>query len=208
MASVLWLVWVFSAQTNMIAINLLLAAFLLLAAAGWIYGRWCTPLKKKTTRLVGLCAALICLTAGVYAVTLAASPAAEAAGNARSGTEMALADGWEPFSAERVAELRQKGIPVFIDFTAKWCLICQANHLVLSKAENSKLFDKLGVVKMKADWTKKDKAITEALRQFGRNSVPLYVLYTPHTDAKPHILPQVLTSDTVQAELKKLEQSL
>ena len=209
MATVLWLVWVFSAQTDSMAVNLLLAALFLLAVSGWIYGSWCTPLQKKVVRATGLACALGCFTIAIYTVTLAASLSdAPSLPNAPAANKSVIVEGWEPYSPERVAELRRKGVPVFIDFTAKWCLICQANHLVLSTEETAQMFKKLGVVRMKADWTRNDRTITEALRQFGRNSVPLYVLYGPSHETEPRILPQVLTSDIVMTELKQLEEAM
>jgi thiol:disulfide interchange protein len=207
MATVLWLLWVFGAQTSIIAVDLLLAAFLLLAIGGWIYGRWSTLMNKKTVRSFGLFGASVFFAAGIYIVVLAASSWTETLGGT-SSIQSQVVEGWETFSPERVAELRQKGVPVFIDFTAKWCLICQANHLVLSTEETSQMFKKLGVVKMKADWTKNDRIITDALREFGRSSVPLYVLYGPDLEAHPRLLPQVLTSDVILTELKQIERVL
>ena len=102
-------------------------------------------------------------------------------------------------------ELRSKGIPVFVDFTAKWCLICQANHLVLTNDEVSQKFRDQNVVKMKADWTKRDDRIAGELRKYGRNSVPLYLLYEGNLDSSPYILPQVLTPNTVIESLNELK---
>ena len=91
-----------------------------------------------------------------------------------------------------------------MDFTAKWCLICQANHIVFSNSEVDKTLNKLGVVRMKADWTRKDVMITQELRKFGRNSVPLYLLYGKNPSEQPQILPQVLTPSTVLEHLEKV----
>jgi thiol:disulfide interchange protein len=115
---------------------------------------------------------------------------------------------WIDFSEEKIAELRAQGTPVFVDFTAKWCLICQANHFILTTDEVNKEFDRLGVVRMKADWTKSDEGITKALRRFGRNGVPLYVLYEGNTTSQPKILPQVLTPDTVLGYLREINQAV
>src|SRR5262249_33713723 len=109
--------------------------------------------------------------------------------------------GWEEFSPEKVAKLRREGRPILIDFTAKWCLICQANHLVLASEEVKKHLDNLGVVKMKADWTKNDPIIARELSKFGRNSVPLYILYG--NKQEPLILPQVLTPSIIIDHLKQ-----
>jgi thiol:disulfide interchange protein DsbD len=127
-------------------------------------------------------------------------PSMAAVASAEAGSDV-----WEEFSEERVAELRAQGVPVFIDFTAKWCLICQANHLVMTTDEVAQQFSEKGVVKMKADWTKSDPAITKELRKFGRNSVPLYVLYDKTSEGSPQILPQVLTPETLIDALAQIE---
>ncbi len=112
--------------------------------------------------------------------------------------------GWEEFSPERVEQLRKEGTPILIDFTAKWCLICQANHMVLSTEEMEKKLADAGVVKLKADWTKNDPVITKELSKFGRNSVPLYVLYGGKDKSEPLLLPQVLTHEVVSDHLKQV----
>lgn len=213
MASVVWLVWVFSAQTGSIAVTLLLGGFLLFAFACWIFGKWATPLCKKMTRTIGTATSILFFAMGSYVLFLSTSPWAEAMdGNASTNLiaeashgngKSYSADEWEAFSPERVAELREQGIPVFIDFTAKWCLICQTNHVVLSGDEVSAKFKERGVVRMKADWTKRDEIIAAELRKFGRNSVPLYVYYDGNPESEAHILPQVLTPDAVLESLEK-----
>ncbi|HEV8052359.1 MAG TPA: thioredoxin family protein, partial [Parachlamydiaceae bacterium] len=208
MASVVWLVWVFSAQTGSFSVSLLLGGFLLFAFACWIFGRWATPLCKRTTRTIGTLASILFFAMGSYVLFISTSPWAEAMdGNAVTKTatdsSQEVADTWEAFSPERVAELRAQGIPVFIDFTAKWCLICQTNHVVLSGEDVTDKFKERGVVKMKADWTKKDEIIASELRKFGRNSVPLYVYYDSEPESPAQILPQVLTPDSVMESLEK-----
>jgi thiol:disulfide interchange protein len=194
LATAIWLVWVFGAQTNNLGVALLLAGFFFLGLACWIFGKWGTPVKTGMVRRLAYfwTAALFCF-AG-FTIFSSTAPWVEVYGgsstSATSGT-------WEPFSEERIAELQKKGIPVFVDFTAKWCLICQANHYILTTDSVSDKFEKLGVVKMKADWTKNDPAITKALRKFGRSGVPLYLLYGSNPEEAPAILPQVLTADIV-----------
>lgn len=206
LATVLWLVWVFGAQTDSFAVFLLLVGFFCLAMGGWIYGKWGSSLSKKKSRVFGRLLTIICFTASGYSIISAALPE----DTAHYAKNQKIADAWhgevwEEFSPERVAELHSKGIPVLIDFTAKWCLICQANHLVLSNNEVNEKFAKLGVVKMKADWTKKDMIITQELSKHGRNSVPLYLLYGSNSTEPPQILPQVLTPSTVIEYLEKIE---
>lgn len=208
MASVVWLIWVFGAQTGSLAISLLLASFFLFSLACWIYGRWGTPLYKKTIRRISSFVAIVLLSVGGYTLLTSTSPLIEALdGNVNAkmpSSKSNLADAWEEFSPERVTELRQQGIPVFIDFTAKWCLICQTNHIALSTDEVSNKFKNSGVVKMKADWTKRDEVIAAELRKFGRNSVPLYVLYDSKPESNPQILPQILTPTIVIESLDTL----
>lgn len=201
LASVLWLVWVFGAQTSSMGIMLLLGAFFIMSIGCWVYGRWVTPLHSKMSRLIGITVTVLLLLGGFYALTYATMDTYGESDQPKQ--EMNSFEGaWEEFSPQRLAELKAKGIPVFIDFTAKWCLICQANHMILTTSQVHAKFNDLGVVRMKADWTKKDAVITEELRKFGRNSVPLYVLYNGDEST---VLPQVLTPSLVMDHLKNLE---
>lgn len=201
MATTLWLLWVFSAQTSTASVVMLLCALFFLAVACWIYGKWGTPFNKNITRKMSYIFSLSALALSCYTLYISTTPAITSLGGMDKPSSQ---DEWEPFSKERVAELQSQGVPVFIDFTAKWCLICQANHMVLSGESVAAKLNQKGVVKMKADWTKNDPVITAELKKFGRNSVPLYVLYGNEGDAKPAILPQVLTPDVVSSYLNEI----
>lgn len=200
-ATVLWLLWVFASETSEMALFILLISFFVLSIGCWIYGRWGSPVKKFSVRVVSYVLTASCLIAAGYAMKMSVSPVYE--NHLHDTVASAIAeDAWEPFSAVRMADLRKRGIPVFVDFTAKWCLICQTNHLVLTTYKVEEKMKSLGVVKMKADWTKKNPEITEELRKYGRNGVPLYLLYGK--DMKPTILPQVLTPEAVVEQLEKM----
>ncbi|NGX41735.1 MAG: Thiol:disulfide interchange protein DsbD [Chlamydiae bacterium] len=209
LATVLWLIWVFGAQTDALAVFFLLAGFFFLAIGCWIFGKWGTPIKKKMVRSFSYAFTLSFFVVGSLILYKAASTSSfymddqNLIAMATPG-ERSARSGWEPFSLERIAELREQGVPIFIDFTAKWCLICQTNHLVLGAQEVTNKFEELGVVRMKADWTKSNPIITEELRKFGRNSVPLYLLYGSDPKAAPEMLPQVLTPEVVLEYLEKV----
>ena len=92
--------------------------------------------------------------------------------------------------------------PVFVNFTADWCITCKVNEVVaIATDDTATLFEELGVRYLKADWTLEDPAITEALARFGRVGVPLYLVYQKG-EAPPLILPQILTGDMIRQALR------
>lgn len=197
LATVIWLLWVFTGQTSEQALFLMLFALLIASISAWIYGRFGAIHRPQRVRFIGYSLATFTLILALGIVRFASYEGPTAATNATSNQATA----WEPFSAERLAELRRNKTPVLIDFTAKWCLICQANHIVLNSGDVSKKLDDSGVVRMIADWTKYDPEITAELKKHGRSGVPLYVLYGE--DEKPAILPQVLTPDTIISSIEQ-----
>lgn len=97
------------------------------------------------------------------------------------------------YSAAALAKARATGKPVFVYFTADWCLSCKANEAgAINREAVQDAFDKAGVVTLVGDWTNGDPALTRALAEHGRNSVPLYLWYAPGK-SEPEILPQILT---------------
>lgn len=206
MACVIWLLWVFSDQTSSSASFLLLAGLFAISFGCWIYGKWASPIRVKRVRMTGLVIGLIFFIIGgkiaFYASTLEAPLQKE--GSFDQASAGSSVNSWEPFNEARLHALQLQGIPVIIDFTARWCLICQANHFILATDSVENKMRDLGVVKMKADWTRYDPAITNELRKHGRNSVPLYLLYPGKPGVMPEVLPQVLTPDTVIKYLDEL----
>lgn len=191
-ASVAWLVWVVSQQAGPSGVAAALAGLVLIAfavglsrisrAAG---GRW---RRVATASVVAL---------GVAAI---GAPALDSLVDTRAAARGARAEGgaWEPFSPQRLAELRAAGTPVFLNVTAAWCLTCLVNERVaLRSSAVTDAFARKGVVRLKADWTTRDPAITRVLGSFERNGVPLYLLYPPGPAAEPIVLPQILTEGVV-----------
>jgi thiol:disulfide interchange protein/DsbC/DsbD-like thiol-disulfide interchange protein len=196
--TVIWLAWVLSSAYGANALAALLGGFLLLAVAGWFLGRW--PAKRWATAIAGLIVAAAIALAAV-SPRLAIEPAATAA-NTGSTTDLAAA--WQPWSAAAVSRYQAQGRPVFVDFTASWCLSCQVNErIALRQPEVEQAFRSAHVALLKADWTRHDEAITQALTAMGRDGVPAYALYTPG-NPDPQLLPEVLTPSIVLDALNKL----
>jgi len=184
-ATVVWLAWVLGRQAGLDAVVWLLAAAVLVAIAGWLSGLPGSrgPLARGA---VGLLVAV--------ALAVAAFP--------RAGTAPpAAADGtWQPYSAQTLAALTASGRPVFVDFTADWCVTCQVNKkLVLARDDVLDAFRARGVQLVRADWTRRDPEIAQALASIGRSGVPAYVLYKP--GRAPLVLPELLTRERVIAAL-------
>lgn len=192
--TVIWLVWVVAQAYGANLVMALLGSFLLLAIAGWFLGRW--PAKRWATVVAVL------IVAGAIAMSVAA-PALLALAPASTTAQVAQQQ-WQPWSPDAVAKYQAEGRPVFVDFTASWCLSCQVNERVaLDKPEVQQAFQNSNVVLLRADWTRHDPAITEALTALGRDGVPAYVLYVPG-ESSPHLLPEVLTPGIVVDALNKL----
>jgi thiol:disulfide interchange protein/DsbC/DsbD-like thiol-disulfide interchange protein len=192
--TVIWLAWVLAQAYGAGLLAALLLSFLLLAIAGWFLGRW--PAKRWAT----IVAVLILL--AVIAFNVLAPGKLAAAPESRAGTR--VQDQWEAWSADAVSRYQAQGRPVFVDFTASWCLSCQVNErMALSRPEVQRAFQAANVALLKADWTEHDDAITQALAALDRSGVPAYALYVPG-QSEPQMLPEVLTPGIVTDALEKL----
>jgi thiol:disulfide interchange protein len=101
---------------------------------------------------------------------------------------------WKAWSPEAVDKQLAAGVPVFVDFTADWCITCKANEkTIITRPEVVKRLKERGIVAMKADWTRPDERIRKALEQNGKAGVPMYLVYNPKRPNKPEVLPEVLT---------------
>jgi thiol:disulfide interchange protein DsbD len=195
--TVIWLTWVVADAYGAALLLALLSIFLLLAIAGWFLGRW--PAQRWAT----LVAALLLLTVLAACIT-APRELAEAPAQPSSKDPTARSAAWQPWSADGVQHALAAGQPVFVDFTASWCLSCQVNERVaLSQPEVMQAFGEKNVALFKADWTREDPAITQALTALGRSGVPVYALYV-QGETSPRLLPQVLTPGIVLDAIDKL----
>lgn len=192
MGAVVWLLWVYGKLRGIDGIGSLLLALVAVGFGAWLFGRYANPSRILPVRLMaGLIGVLVVGATIGYLLRDAAGRKTE--------------EPWTPYSAARLNELRTQGTPVFLDFTASWCLTCKVNERVaLDNPEVRKRFAERGVVWMVADWTNRDPAITQALTELGRSGVPTYVLYGPDPQSEPKLLPELLTPRMLLDEIAKL----
>jgi thiol:disulfide interchange protein DsbD len=201
-ATVIWLAWVLGSQRDNDAVLRLLIVLLSVGFALWAW----RIVRTGGARSWGLAGLVMLIGAAVLAWPLlsvdtdSASPASthNAGPKALSGSPE-----WAPFTPASVAQLTATGRPVFVDFTAAWCVTCQVNkRMVLNTAGIRRAFTDKNVALVRADWTRRDPAITQALATLGRNGVPVYVLYRPGKE--PLLLPEVLQGQNVLDALATL----
>lgn len=186
--ALLWLAWVLTKQVDYRGLLIVLLGLAVLAAFCWLLGR--RQFGRSSSTIV--MAALGTLTAASLALT---------ACGIFDRQSVSTEEGWSTWSAEAVQSASSAGRPVFIDFTAAWCITCQANKLaVLDREEVVSRMSELGYVRFLADWTNKDPAITKELAKYGRTGVPLYVLI--YKDGTVKVLPELLTTGMVLDALK------
>jgi thiol:disulfide interchange protein len=187
-ATVIWLVYVYgslfaggtSGGQGIYRVALLLGCFLTLTISGWILGKW--PARWSST-IAAVLVACVGLAIPLY-----------------QPKDTTLV--WTPYSQQALDQARAAGHPVFIDFTAAWCLSCQVNErLVLKSADVQHEFSKNKVTLLRADWTQYDAEITKQLASVHRSGVPTYVIYPAAATGSPDVLPELLTKDIVLTAL-------
>ncbi len=188
-ATAIWLTWVYgqlyTGQPGTDGLNrmaLLLLSFLVLAVAGWALGRW--PARWGS----GIAAALLI----VVALTLPLRP------------QTVQAEAWQPWSPEAFSAARASGDPVFVDFTAAWCLSCKVNEAaVLRSGDIESRLAKGHFKLLEADWTQYDPKITAELASVNRSGVPTYIIYPAGRASNADVLPELLTRDLVSKAIEK-----
>ena len=203
-ASAVWMIWVLTQQTGADGVVYALGGMILIAFAIWLL-RVGSDASPAVWLRRGVAAAAVLL---AFAATLklenGSATAASTSGGPASGVSF---EGWERFSRARMDEAVAAGKPVFVDFTAAWCITCLVNERVaLDTPASRHAFEQAGVVKLKGDWTNRDAEITAVLKELGRAGVPLYLFWAPGAPG-PKILPQVLTEGMILSELASLQQA-
>jgi thiol:disulfide interchange protein/DsbC/DsbD-like thiol-disulfide interchange protein len=182
-----WLVWVVSQEAGADGVLAALSGALLIGFAAWLLS---ATRDTETWRALGRMGAA---TTAIGALALLFNVAA---------TPTSTADGEGAYSESRLASLRAEGRPVFVDMTAAWCVTCLVNErIALSSDAVKQAFAGHKVAYLKGDWTHADPAISQFLREHGRDGVPLYVFYPPK--GKPVVLPQILTESAVLDQIDR-----
>ncbi|MDB5931146.1 MAG: cytochrome c biosis protein transrane region, partial [Polaromonas sp.] len=189
-ATVAWLVWVLGQQSGIDGAGALLALLVLLALAAWSFS-----LRGAAGRALAIFSIAACA-GGTWAIganVIKPMAAPVTAASAR----------WQDWQPGRVEQLAAGGQSVFVDFTAAWCVTCQYNKkTTLANASVLAALDAKNVALLRADWTRRDPAVTKALAELGRSGVPVYVLYTP--GRAPVVLSEILSVSDMQAMLARL----
>lgn len=197
-ATVAYLVWVLAGQTSEEGFRDALFGLVLIALAGWVYGRWTAPGASAGRVRFGV---IGCVAAGALGLWLGWPRTAEAA-PAGSAPEVV----WEAWSPETVAKLRAENRIIYVDFTARWCATCQANKkLVFHSEEVLRYFADKKIATLRGDWTNKDPRITTELARYQRSAVPFNVFWIPGKN-EPVILPELLTPGIVLDAVKRATQ--
>jgi thiol:disulfide interchange protein DsbD len=200
-ATVIWLAWVLGQQAGADGMAALLVLLLCASLAVWLCrGRKAgesVPKGGVFGRALGPVAGI-----GVLAGALAwALPLLQAP---QPALATAAAGQWQAWSPQAVADARAAGRPVFVDFTAAWCITCQFNkRTTLNDAQVLRALARKQVVLMRADWTNRDARIARQLQELGRVGVPVYALYSA-SEAAPQLLPEVLSADAIHSALARL----
>ena len=192
LATVVWLAWVLGQQTGNDGVVALLGVLVALAFALWAWARIDS----------GRVARAVWSTTGVVLLGTVLTWALPSWREASAATStIGIDERWQPWSTERVAALNAEGRTVFVDFTAAWCVTCLVNKRTTlgDKAVLADL-DAKRVALLRADWTRRDAAISEELSRLGRHGVPVYAIYKPG-QAMPTLLPELLSPQLVRDAL-------
>jgi thiol:disulfide interchange protein len=190
-ATVVWLVWVLGQQTGIDGAGALLALLLALSMLIWVF----TLKGRSRTALAIFSIAVLAVATGTIGPNVLKP--LEVASVAAPG------DRWQAWQPGRVDQILATGQPVFVDFTAAWCVTCQYNKkTTLAHTDVLADMDRKNVALLRADWTRRDPAITAAIQQLGRNGVPVYVVYK--AGSAPVVMSEILSVDEVRGVLAKL----
>lgn len=201
LATIVWLLWIVGRVLGTQGLVMLLGFLVVLGFGTWLFGLLQTLRPGRGTLAPGALLAGLAVTA---LIALPLEPSAVALPDADGGTNSQTGDRSDrAFDPAAIRSELDRGRPVFVYFTADWCITCQVNErLVLESARVRRAFDELGFERFKADWTRPDEGIRRELIRHGRAGVPMYLVYSPRSPERPQVLPEILTVDILVRALK------
>ncbi len=203
MATTVWLIDVLAGQVGRDGATGFLAFLFFVSVAAWLLGRFGSALEEPRRQLTVLLISVLVVAGGGWKYLDLDFAEAEAVA-ATDGCDVDFTEHipWQPFSEDQVSRL--SGSPVFIDFTADWCLTCKVNEkTILSTDRVRDAMADLGVCPLKADWTRRDSTISDWLQRYGKAGVPFYLVMPSDPGQAPIPLPEVITPDLVIDAMKR-----
>jgi thiol:disulfide interchange protein len=188
LATLLWLSWIIGRLRGVDAMVELGGLLLIIGILAWIKGSFWTPVSSGRSRVLAALAmfTVLVLAIGSYFFVTAPSDLP-----------------WQSFSQQSLDSALQSGRPIFVDFTADWCITCKANErFALDSTAVRQAFAQHQVLVLRADWTHGDPEITQILKDHGRAGVPMYLFYPGGKERPPVVLPELISSQSVLDAMK------
>jgi len=197
LGTIVWLLWVIGRSVGIDGMTGLLTFLVAVAFAAWIFG--VLQAAQRTRAALGAA-----LGVGSLAVAWLLALPLEARETRTPDASAAESLEWRAFDPAQVRTELGEGRPVFVYFTADWCLTCKVNErMVLADARVRAELEQLEFSIFKADWTRRDETIRTELARFGRAGVPMYLVYSPEAPTRPALLPELLTVDLLVDALRE-----
>jgi thiol:disulfide interchange protein len=194
LATLLWLSWIVGRLRGVDGMVELGGLLLIIGLLAWIKGSFWTPMSSLRSRALAAISMVAVLVIAIGSYFFVTAP-----------SELP----WQTFSQQSLDDALQSGRPVFVDFTADWCITCKANErFALDTTPVRQAFAQHQVVVLRADWTHGDPAITQILKEHGRAGVPMYLFYPGGKDRPPVVLPELISSQTVLDAMKTGSQTV
>jgi thiol:disulfide interchange protein len=188
LATLLWLSWIVGRLRGVDGMVELGGLLLIIGLLAWIKGSFWTPVSSVRSRVLAAMSMVAVLVVAIGSYLFVTAP-----------SELP----WQAFSQQSLDKALQSGRPVFVDFTADWCITCKANErFALDTSAVRQAFAQNQVVVLRADWTHGDPEITQILKEHGRAGVPMYLFYPGGKDRPPVVLPELISSQTVLDAMK------
>src|ERR1700751_1128678 len=188
LATLLWLSWIVGRLRGVDGMVELGGLLLIIGLLAWIKGSFWTPMSSVRSRVLAAMSMVAVLVIAIGSYLFVTAP-----------SELS----WQAFSQQSLDKALQSGRPVFVDFSADWCITCKANErFALDTSAVRQAFAQNQVGVLRADWTHGDPEITQILKEHGRAGVPMYLFYPGGKDRPPVVLPELISSQTVLDAIK------